>query len=155
MNLTETDKAYLAGLLDGEGCVGYYTRHTKGVLYHSASLHICMTDPRPAQWIIQVAGCGRVSFSLKPAGRKPVYSWQLCNQPEIRQLLSLIRPFLKVKGEQVDVLVQLWEHEDTLPKRKVTPEVIIYRQRVANEMKRLKTVDGEGVETRREASVIH
>lgn len=155
MNLSETDKAYFAGLLDGEGCVGYYTRYTKGVPYHSASLHICMTDPRPAQWIVETIGCGKVSFSLKSEGRKPVYSWQLCNQPHIRQLLMAIRPFLKVKGEQADVLLRLWEHEDVLPKRRITPEVIKYRQRVADEVKRLKMVGGEGVETRREGSVIH
>lgn len=155
MKLTDTDKAYFAGLLDGEGCVGYYARTSKNVMYHSASLHICMTDPRPAQWIMGTLRCGRVSFSLKPGNRKPVYSWQLCNQPEIRQLLMIIRPFLLVKGEQVDVILHLWELEDSDPKRKLTPAIIKRRQYVADEVKRLKMVGGEGVETRREGSAIH
>ena len=156
MNLTDIEKGYLAGLLDGEGCVGYYTRLTKGVPYHSASLHICMTDPRPAEWLMEQVGYGKVSFSFKPEGHKPVYSWQLCKQPQIKEVLIAIRPFLLVKGDQVDVLLKLWEHEETLPKRQVTTEVIRFRQQVADEMKRLKTVIPafvESVETRRAESL--
>lgn len=156
MTLTDTEKGYFAGLLDGEGCVGYYTRFTKGIPYHSASLHICMTDPRPAQWLMEKVGYGKISFSLKGGNRKSVYSWQLCNRSQIQEVLRMLRPFLLVKGDQVDALIRLWEFEENLPKRQLTTSIIEFRQQIADEMKRLKTeivVFPERVETRRAGSL--
>ncbi|MCA1841303.1 MAG: hypothetical protein LC723_13435 [Actinobacteria bacterium] len=154
MTLTETDKAYLAGLFDGEGCVGYYNRGiTKGVAYHSASVSICMTDLRPIQWVLDVVGYGAISFSEKPESRRKVCSWQLTNQKQIRELLAALRPYLKLKAEQVDVLLALYEVEDQLPKGpgSVTPEVVTRRQEVVAAMKSMKRAVYvvEGVETRR------
>lgn len=154
MNLTEAEKGYLAGIFDGEGCVGYYTRFTKGVPYHSASLHICMTDKRPITWIMDKIGYGYVSFSEKSGKRKSVYSWQLCNKPQIQEVLKAIRPYLTGKGDQVDLLFTLWSIEDTFPTRTITPELILLRQNTADRIKSLKRTFVEGVETRQAESSI-
>jgi hypothetical protein len=136
MKLTDAEIAYLAGIFDGEGCVGYYQR---GDRYHSASLHIASTDPRITQWIMDKLGCG--SVSIRPAsGRcKTAYSWQLCNRAEIQQVLSMIRPWLCSKGDQVDLLFSLWEWESSQLPRKVTPKLLARRTAVAQEMKDLKS----------------
>lgn len=160
MILTETDKAYIAGIIDGEGCIGYYNRGShKGVPYHSASVHISMTDPRPIKWLKDKVGYGTVSFVTKSGNRRNVYSWQLSNQSELKEFLKTIRPFLLLKGDQVDLLFDLWNVEDTLPKGhgSVTPEVVQYRTDIAAKIKTLKTVSHivEGVETRRAESSIH
>jgi hypothetical protein len=148
MNLTEAEKGYLAGLFDGEGCVGYYERWTKAVPYHSASLHVCMTDRRAPEWIMNKVGYGKISFSQKSGERKSVYSWQLCNKPQIQEVLKAIRPYLTVKGEQVDLLFELWKAEEAFPIRVVSPELINIRENTMNRIKLLKQTV-EGVETRR------
>jgi hypothetical protein len=152
MKLTEAEKGYLAGLFDGEGCVGYYTRLTKNIPYHSASLHICMTDKRAPEWVLKTVGCGRISVSQKPNGNRTVYSWQLCNKPQIQEVLNVIRPYLLVKADQVDLLFALWEAEKVFPERTLSPALISLRQGVADQIKALKVV--EGVETRRAGSLL-
>lgn len=152
--MTETEKAYFAGIFDGEGCVGYYTRYTKGIPYHSASLHICMTERHAIDWVVQAVGYGRVSFSEKSGNRKSVWSWQLCNKPRILELLTVIRPYLTVKAEQVDTLFALWKAEEAFPVRILSPELIALRQATADKMRALKT-SAEGVETRQAESSIH
>ena len=152
MKLTDAEIGYLAGLFDGEGCVGYYSRSTKGVPYHSASLHICMTDKRAPEWIMNTVGYGKISVSEKPGNNRTVYSWQLCNKPQIQEVLRMIRPYLVVKADQVDALMALWEAETTFPSRKVSTELIAIRQNAMNHIRELKQVSAEGVETRRAES---
>lgn len=157
MNLTETEKAYLAGLFDGEGCVGYYKRGShKGVPYHSASVHICMTDSRPVKWVMEKVGHGNISFSIKSGNRHNVYSWQLSHQSHVREFLLAIRPYLLLKADQVDLLFGLWTIEDELPKGhySVSPSVVSRREELFLKMKQIKTVRApEGVETRRAGSL--
>ncbi len=155
MNLTEAEKGYLAGLFDGEGCIGYYERCTKNVPYHSASLHICMTEKHAVEWIMKRVGYGKISFSEKSGNRKSVWSWQLCNKPQILEVLLFIRPYLLVKAEQVDVVLALWETEKTFPARVVSDELINLRKEAMNTMRLLKRAPVEGVETRQAESSIH
>jgi hypothetical protein len=154
MNLKETEKAYLAGLFDGEGCVGYYKRTAKGVPYHSASLHICMVDKRAPQWIMDHVGYGKISVSEKPGNRQTVYSWQLCNKPQVYEVLKAIRPYLTIKCDQVDLLFALWEAEKAFPVRTLSDELITLRQTAADQIKLLKQPLVEGVETRRADSFL-
>lgn len=151
--ITETDKAYLAGLFDGEGCIGYYNRGTiKGKSYHSASVTISMTDLRPLDWLKKLVGYGKISFITKSGNRRNVYSWQLSNQTDIKDFLTMIRPFLKLKADQVDLLFELWEEESSF-NRKLTPAIIDRREDLVRKMKELKRSHVvEGVETRRAGS---
>jgi hypothetical protein len=162
MTLTEQEKAYIAGLFDGEGCVGYYNRGTiKNVSYHSASVIVTMTDPRPITWLKTKTGMGNISVGVKSGNRRNAYSWQLSNQKQIIEFLSTIRPFLMVKADQVDLLFQLWqEEEETLPEGpgRITEKVVKRREEAVTEIKNLKSVVYvvEGVETRRaESSIRH
>ena len=137
MNLSDTDTAYIAGLFDGEGCVGYYRRQQ----YHSASLHVCMTDPRPVMWLLDKVKCGRISISEKHDGRrKTVYSWQLGRKDQIRELLTAIRPHLKLKGDQVDILFHLWDFEaDNISEDGgISNKVSQFREDVVTQMRLLK-----------------
>lgn len=158
MDLTDTDKAYLAGLFDGEGCVGYYPRHAKGVPYHSASLHLTSTDPRVISWLLGKVGCGKVSVKNPKDHRKTSYNWQLSNKTDIAEVLGAIRPYLIIKADQVDLLFSLWKAEEPLHKGRVTPELITLRQKAVDDIKHLKGLSYtvtmvEGVETRRAGSL--
>lgn len=112
-----------------------------------------MTDSRPSEWLMEKLKVGKVSFSMKPGNRKPVYSWQLCNKPQIQAVLRLIRPFLLVKASQVDTLFTLWDAEEDLLGKGLSTELITLRQRAADQIKALKYSNTEGVETRRAGSL--
>ena len=149
MILTEAEKGYLAGLFDGEGCIGYYCRYTKRIPYHSASLHICMTDRRAPEWILNKVGYGHISFCKKSGNRRSVYSWQLCNKPQIQEILRAIRPYLMVKADQVDLLFTLWKAEEAFPVRTISSDLVKLRQITMDQISYLKKAVVEGVETRR------
>ena len=68
--IPETDRAYIAGLFDGEGSI-YFTRKSKKrkrntkvkkvIRYANAwriSMEITMTDRSVLEWVHEVLGCG-------------------------------------------------------------------------------------------------
>lgn len=153
MTLTETDKAYLAGLFDGEGCVGYYNSNPdrEGTPYCCAQLIITMTDESVVRWVQRTLGCGHVSIAVKnDQVRRTAYQWQVSKKAQVRQVLSVIRPYLKVKAAQVDVLLALFNEEASYVMRhgSVSPEIAARRLETVQQLKALKrTTRVEGVET--------
>ena len=159
--MTELDKAYLAGIFDGEGCVGYYNAtptSSKRPAYHHAAVIITMTDPRIIQWVKEITGLGKVSSSIKTKPRRTAYSWCIGKKTDVIAFLSIIRPYLKLKGDQVDVLLAHFALEADYVQRhgSVTPEIVESRQQITDTLKRMKRdIVVEGVETRRAGSSIH
>ncbi len=156
INLTIADAAYIAGLFDGEGTVGYYnasqsSKNRPG--YFHASINITNTDPRPLVWIAEVTGIGKVSLlkmSDASGRRRPAYQWQVGKRHEVIAFLVAVRPYLKIKHDQVDILLTHFELEATYTKKhgSVTSEVVASRQKVADALKVLKRrAFLEGVET--------
>ena len=66
--ISDTDKAYIAGLFDGEGSIDFTKRkETKKYGTYDCrriSMEITMTDRSVIHWIHEVLGCG--TFSKKP-----------------------------------------------------------------------------------------
>ena len=152
MAITETDKAYVAGLFDGEGCVGYYNANPNptDTPYCHASVVITMTDESIIRWVQQLFSVGHVSIAKKPQDRRTAYQWQISKKDQVRYILSTIRPYLKVKADQVDVLLDLFKEESHYRQRQgsVSSAIAARRLDTVYQLKTLKrTVRVEGVET--------
>ena len=143
-SLSEVDKAYIAGLLDGEGCIGYYNASNKSPNrppYYHASVNICNTDPRPILWLQEVTGIGRSAITtFKDGKRRPAYQWQIGRKKQVQQFLEVVRPYLRIKDKQADVLVTALILESSYTKRhgSVTPEVVAVRRETELALKVLK-----------------
>ena len=162
VNLTEVDKAYIAGFFDGEGCLGYYNAtliNGKRPAYFHASVSICNTDPRVIHWLSEVTGMGRSNITrFADKKRRVAYQWQIGRKADVVQFLTAIRVYLKVKGDQVDVLLAHLEAETMYVKKhgSVTPTIVESRQQIADKLKIMKRMSiPEGVETRHVESFIH
>lgn len=162
MVLTDIDKAYIAGFLDGEGCVGYYNAsktYSHRPSYFHASVSVCNTDPRVIFWFQKVTGMGRSwIIRFKDEKRREAYQWQIGKKSDVIEFLSTVRPYLKVKGEQVDVLLAHLAIEAEYVKKhgSVTPEIVKSRQEISDKLKNMKReVVSESVETRQVESSIH
>ncbi len=101
---------YIAGIIDGEGCIGMgvtFTRHKSKRQTHSVRLAIVNTDPRLAQWF-----CGRFGGTVHrqdpPANKrwKPKYTWQ-CGGARAETLIAAIEPFLVLKREQAQIVLAM------------------------------------------------
>lgn len=97
--LADVDRAYFAGIMDGEGCVTI-ARAKKGKWsYYTLFLSMACTDPSLMIWIIEKFG-GRVAPRTKcKTNRKDVWVWRVASR-EAEAVLRQIEPFMVVKRDQ-------------------------------------------------------
>ena len=108
--LTETEKAYLAGLIDGEGCIMIHRgKQANGKPRHQLRLDIAQTDrPFFEEWI-EHTGVGRIS-TVKRRSRKRAtcYHWVLHDR-QAEVILRAVRPYLRIKHTQADIAFEFME----------------------------------------------
>lgn len=104
LHLSEIDKAYIAGLVDGEGCFGLYkTMPTSNPL---ATFTIGMTDEKIIRWLFKIIGyLGDIQERLRKGNRKDI--WQLrITSNQCLLFTSSILPYLKIKDKQARIIIQ-------------------------------------------------
>ena len=114
--LTETQKAYLAGLIDGEGYISlllYLRPYGKGRVYQqfACKFSVSNTNLSLLQTIRSWVGEGTIRLNKRPKlatekekGWKASYLWVI--YPSVmRYLLPLILPYLIIKKEQAELVL--------------------------------------------------
>ncbi len=113
--IPETDRAYIAGLFDGEGCVSYkqYNRkranNKKAYPTWQIRLEIAMTDKSVLVWLNEILGVGTVGekrYKTKyTAGWKKQWRWR-CSHRDAFYVCCLIWPWSHVKLPQIQKIIQ-------------------------------------------------
>jgi len=139
---TELELAYIAGLFDGEGCIQLIAFTTKtGWRLDSIRATVKMCDQQAIALIVEVFG-GTVSMVRRTLPHRDQYAWHLYSRRETMEFLTAIRPFLRIKGPQVDVAEQFnttfTGHNRKGRGSKVPVEVVERRLRLIDDCKRLK-----------------
>jgi len=104
--LQPTEAAYLAGLVDGEGYIGLLQvkrkRGRRSSFAGRVVIGMCWEGLKDVR---ELVGCGKVWFK-KHANPKhnDQWVWSLTGN-HCRALLPVIRPYLKVKARQADLLL--------------------------------------------------
>lgn len=99
--MTDTEAAYLAGIVDGEGCIGIGRRKK----YITVTLQISNTDLALLGWVKDK--CGGNIYPVKNSridNRKQAYVWSRAGRIA-RDIIVLIRPYLIVKAAQADIVL--------------------------------------------------
>jgi len=94
----ETDLAYLAGIIDGEGSIYIQRRLVEGSWDYFARFQVVNTDATLIKWLHATFG-GHIyekKRSAPPPHWKPQYEWYT-NRGLLDRLLPLITPYLKIK----------------------------------------------------------
>lgn len=95
-HLSETDKAYLAGIIDGEGCIHIGEKITSNVI------RVLNTDENLIIWISEIFNSNiRIRYP-KPDdiyNRKIYFFTQLLRHNDMLEFLKLILPYLHIKKE--------------------------------------------------------
>ena len=86
----EEEKAYLGGLIDGEGSITRF-RPKSGAW----AIKIYMGDKEVIDWLHATVG-GTVNEYLPKNRTKPSHQWQLSRQADVREFLLAVRPYLKI-----------------------------------------------------------
>ena len=121
--MTKLDRAYVAGLFDGEGCLSWY----RG----SPRVTITSCYPHHLKWIKASLGYGSVVVhekSKNPARQS--YRFQAWGSNALR-FIAAIRPHLKEKAYQADILMML---ERSMPRT-------AYRTRLLKSLSEAKRIE--------------
>jgi len=104
-NLTETEKAWLAGVIDGEGSVGIY-RSADG---RRIEVQVCNTHFGFITKIRDVVGCGSICtrhfHGSLHKGRKPLDQYTMKGSERGLKLLEQVLPYLIVRREKAEAIL--------------------------------------------------
>lgn len=105
---SEVTKAYIAGIIDGEGCISI-TRMKTGLTIH---VGVTMTNPSAIVLMKSIYGGPSVYITKRAPNHKPVHMWRV-QARKAERLLRDIRPYLLVKAEQCDLALSFRDHMRT------------------------------------------
>ena len=108
-NWTIKDRAYIAGLLDGEGCFGLY-RQTQWQFGYIVAIQLSICSHTIVKYISNLTRQPYYSRKRLPS-QKLIYSitW---HGPKAKYLITQILPFLKCKKREAQLCLQfIWDYE--------------------------------------------
>ena len=104
--ITDTDWAYAAGFVDGEGCIAISRSfvQAKERFYYSVQIVVSNRDRLVLDWMKTTWGGWIVSASSPYHGQKArqTWNWRTPTGQSARPFLTGIRPYLRVKLPQCD-----------------------------------------------------
>ena len=136
--------AYLAGLIDGEGCL--YIGHTKqgkygsGFQWHSM-LKITSCDEALIIWLENTFGGSKDSryrWTSKQKFTRPVYNWQATGEM-LDYILPLVEPYLIIKAKQCDVMKRYRKTSKNIGSKRLPPEINEQRLLLLSELRNLNS----------------
>ena len=122
--IADTDRAYIAGLFDGEGSI-YFKRGIerkkkhKGKGYRTSmsqriSMEVTMTDESVIRWMHEVLGCGTVNKKprkgLRKDGTKYLMQWKWrCTFRDAYYVCCLIWPWAHTKLPKIQQVIDHYQ----------------------------------------------
>lgn len=114
--------SYLAGFIDGEGCItfsigkrnkSYYAKDSQlkcpeDMFYLLPSIQITNVSLEVLEYIRDGLGYGRIfkKIKKKKKNHRAQYRLYFCRQKEILELLRSIRPYLHIKTKQAELMIE-------------------------------------------------
>lgn len=104
----KTKFAYLAGIIDGEGClsIGAGRRQKWGVINYNSIVSVANTDIGLIKWLHTNFGGNFFDGKQQRPNNKKHYIWRVLKRKEIEILLLAVLPYLIVKRNQAIVLLE-------------------------------------------------
>lgn len=99
--LSETQRAYIAGITDGEGCISVAVRLKK---YITPTIQVCNTDRSLCDWLYSIYG-GNIDVRVdKRLERRTTFCWRVAGAKAVRFTRD-VRPYLRIKHHQADIVL--------------------------------------------------
>ena len=142
MNLTEIEKAYIAGFFDGEGTIGIaaVTRRPNGITKNGYRLYIVIgqVDGDFLHWL-KAKYKGYLLLRPRRENHQPIWQWRLENRLA-RIFLTDIQPYLRLKAQQCALGLAFQQTKGLRKNRGVTgftPEEWAFEEEVYTKMREL------------------
>lgn len=93
--MTEVETAWVAGLIEGEGCICEYARSHRSKKYKYWQIRVTMTDFDVLEKLLKTTGAGRIYDHPPGRGnRKRAWVWTVYRQEEVYRILEAIYPHM-------------------------------------------------------------
>lgn len=107
---TREQLAWMAGFIDGEGCISLSRQRDKrkGPNYYAyrPMLQITNVYREPLDSILATVEEGQICKSIRPSGNhSDTYQYKLRRHETLLELLVALRPFLKLKHQQAELVI--------------------------------------------------
>ena len=102
--------AYVAGIVDGEGSITITTNATRRTFV--SFIYVSNTDVRLMDWLRTTFGGSVYKMKSQGDNCKAGYRWALFGK-KAGKFIKQIRPYLKIKYEQADVVIAFQNLKDT------------------------------------------
>lgn len=136
---TISERAYLAGIIDGEGsiCPIRYSQKVNGKTYRYGDIRIAVynTNADLIKWVSRRFGEGNTQKSNRAEGHKPCYQWSVLGR-KTHVIIEAIIPYLVIKREQAKLALDYNQVRGTLGVR-LTNEIKMERERIMDQLARL------------------
>ena len=109
--------AYLAGLIDGEGCFSVSSSEGKV----KARLEVSMTDAGVIKWAHDTFG-GTTFKQERRAAWEEIHTWRLSKREELRKLTEELLPFFRTKRLAAIIVLEFCTKFPSPPKGYSLPE---------------------------------
>lgn len=105
--MSDADIIYLAGFIDGEGCIGIrkYKRKGKQNYYYSMQVDVCNTNYEIIDWIVKTFG-GWMCTERHPKGNRAVQFKVQFGNNRAKLLLEKVSPYLKIKHSEALLAIE-------------------------------------------------
>lgn len=109
--MTSEEISYVAGLLEGEGCVSIKKRSAKGRSYPQPKIQVNMKDEDVIRHLHRIVGAGTVTGPYRRKDKphwSPIWHWQVSKYDEILRILTAIKPLMgKRRTAQIDAVLEI------------------------------------------------
>lgn len=106
-DLAEHEAAYLAGIIDGEGCLSWYGQKRGRP---QPVLQVTNTAVGLMEWLAGITGGYRAA--TRQSRRKLCYVWRVCSHAEVLAVLERVEPYMQIKGDAASAMIlELRERE--------------------------------------------
>lgn len=108
---TEATLAYVAGIIDGEGCIRIKRRRgwREGSPRYDLEITVTNTEKALLLWLQENLGCGSIYDKDRSAARKPhwnpTFAWRV-TELKAADLLRRIHPYLVIKKSQCETALE-------------------------------------------------
>jgi hypothetical protein len=138
-NLSQLDLAYIAGFIDGEGCISVHMKKLKrGSVSFATHFDIINTNLEILKWIKDILDCGIIEKKAKTKGWKQCYHL-FFRINEIELILPKLLEHLKVKHEQARLVLDFLQLDRTRGNNYVDPEILQEKIIISAQLAELNT----------------
>ena len=110
--VSNTDLAYIAGLVDSEGWLGMCRgrKNAANNWSYYPMISIVNTCEKVLNWAAATTGVGFVTYMKQSLKNKDTWAWRSGNWADVEDLLTRLLPYMRIKKVQASTLLEVVAH---------------------------------------------